>query len=878
MKSILLFLGLFPAVALAETSIVKNGVPRAEIIISDSSTRSQQLAAHELKTYIKKLSGAELPVLSAPSGERPIKLYVGASRHTEDLGISPNGLRHGAYRIVSGDDWMVFIGDDTDFVPTEPWPRGSGDNSSGKTQRAWEAITGAHWGFPNKQLYKHYSGPKSVFGTPNELKFDDQGNVHVWSFDERGSFNAVCDYLRGLGVRWYMPGPLGEILPRMESIPLPKIDQTVHPDFAMRILQFRPSVDSRDVMMWGFRLGVRRPYGRQAAHGFRDMTDNEYTMTHHPDWFALYGGQRQNRPEIKNNQLCYSNEELFRETVRFARAQFDHLNMDVVSVMPPDGYTSICQCELCEGEESPELGPRGTLSNHVWGFVNRVAKEISKSHPDKKISNCAYGVYTEPPGNIDKLEPNVQVIIVGGRRPKDPDQDNIRRLREAWTAKTDNPLEIFENYPFTSRNFYQPIFNPTVLGRGINETKGTSRGEDVWLSMDFSDRAVGLNHFLVYFTARMYWGGKDQDVAAMFDEYVERFYGPAADAMRDFFGYCENHWYDMDQDAAKADRALRLFSRAKRQASLESIYGRRIQLIDNYLERLRTRLSFLSQKRGPVPSVRKVGGDPIPPIVVDGRLDDLPWKSIPTASTGKFKENQTGQSPELATTFMVEWRNRVLYLAIRCEEEPGQPLNITTRKNEDPAMWYGDNIEILLETDRHRYYQIAVNPSGAIIDMDCGSDKKDRQRWSSQAEVATTVADDHWIVEIGIPVTQDENDPYHRVIGNQPTLSLPWHINLCRQRVRDSGTEHSAFAPTATKSFHVPMKFGYFYKGRSHRFEADASVTDYIIESDKAKKILQRRSFKEALAIYAALADDDGATPRRNGNWQSNKPSSVPAG
>jgi hypothetical protein len=188
---------------------------------------------------------------------------------------------------------------------------------------------------------------------------------------------------------------------------------------------------------------------------------------------------------------------------------------------------------------------------------------------------------------------------------------------------------------------------------------------------------------------------------------------------------------------------------------------------------------------------------------------------------------------------------------------------VATQKNEDPALWYGDAIEILLETDRHSYYQIAVNPAGAIIDMDRSMGKAKRLRWSSQAEVATHVADDHWIVEIGIPVTQDENDPYHQVIGNQPSIDLPWHINLCRQRVRDGGTEHSAFAPTGTKGFHVPMKFGYFHKGPSHRFEADPSVTDYLIESDKAKKLVRARKHKDALSIYQALADDEKATPRQ---------------
>jgi len=861
MKIHLLLALLFPIVTFAQPFIVEQRTPRAEIIISDTPTRTQHLAARELQIQIRKISGAELAILSAPSGKLPIKLYVGASGHTEKLGISAAGLKYGAYRIVSGEDWMAFIGDDTDFVPIEPWPRNSKDNSSGKMQEAWNAITGTHWGYPQRQLYKHYSGPNQLFGTPDEQKVDRNGNINVWTFDERGSFNAVCGYLRSLGAHWFMPGEIGEILPQLDSIMLPKINQTTHPDFAMRNFQFRPTGGGRDAMMWGFRLGVRRPYGRQAAHGFRDMTDNGHTLTHHPDWFALYGGKRHNHPDTKNNQLCYSNEELFQEAVRFARAQFDHFKMDVVSIMPPDGYTAICQCELCEGKASPELGPRGNLSNYVWDFVNRVAKEIAKTHPGKRISNCAYGVYTEPPGNIAKLEPNVQVIIVGGRRPKDPDQENIRRIREAWAAKTDNPIEIFENYPFTSRNFYLPVFNLNVLGEGINATKGISRGEDIWLSLDFSDKAVGLNHFMVYFTARMYWGGKDQDIDALFDDYLARFYGPAAEPMRSFFTHCEEHWFAMDQDAAKAGRALDLLQAAKQAVPADSIYGKRTALIGNYLDRLRTRLTLLSQKRGPVPSVRKVGGDPLPPIIVDGRLDDAPWKKIPTSSTGKFRENQTGEAPELPTSFMLEWRNRTLYLAIRCEEKPGDTLNIATRKDEDPALWYGDTIEILLETDRHSYYQIAVNPAGAIIDLDRSMDKSNRQRWSSQAEVATHIADDHWIVEIGIPVTNDENDPYHRVIGNQPTLDLPWHINLCRQRVRDGSTEHSAFAPTGTKSLHVPMKFGHFHKGSSHRFEADPTVTDFIIENGKGKKLIRQRKLKEALAIYLALADDKKATP-----------------
>jgi len=857
----------------AENFLVEQGRPRAEIVISDNPTRTQRLAAVELQTYVEKISGARLTIGHEP-GELPVKVYIGQSRHTEKLGITAEGLRHGAYRIVSGDDWLVLIGDDADFTPIEPWPRGYQDIRSGKMQVEWNKITGKHWGYMHSQLHKHYSGPNSLFGTPDERKTDDAGNVHVWTYDERGSYNAVCGFLRSLGVRWYMPGEIGEVVPRIKSIPLPKTDQTVHPDFPMRILNFRAAVYGRDVMMWGFRLGTRQPYGRQAAHGLHGMTDNAYTLENHPDWFALYGGRRHNQPNIKNNQLCYSNEELFREAVEFARAQLDHFKMDVVSIMPPDGYTAICQCEKCEGKESAELGARGRLSNYVWDFVNRVAKEVGRTHPDKKISCCAYGVYTEPPSNIDKLQPNVQVIIVGGRRPLSADRDELRRLRAAWQAKTGNPIEVFENYPFTGRGFYRPAYIPRVLGESINETKGQSRGEDIWLTMAFGENAVGYNHFLVYFTARMYWGGKEQDAEALFDEYVEKFYGPAARQMRTFFAYCQQHWRDMEKDGDKADRALELFAAAKAAAGSDSIYARRIRLIDNYLNGLRNKARLLAQKRGPVPQLRLVSGvEQRGRIVVDGKLDDGPWVSIPTASVGHLRELQTGRLPTCGTRFMAEWIGNDLYFGIRCDETAGQTaglrgqakkptsdLNIATTKDGDPAIWYGDVIEIEVATDAHSYYQLAINPAGALVDLDRGAPKDKWFNWSSQAEVARHIADDHWTVEVRIPITQDANDPLHQVIGRKPTASLPWHINVCRQRIRDGATELSAFSPTGTGGFHHPMKFAHFYAGRSHQFDADPRVSDFIIGSRAAAELARGRKWQEALAAYVELAQAKTAT------------------
>ncbi|MFO7903665.1 MAG: DUF4838 domain-containing protein [Pirellulaceae bacterium] len=858
---LLLFTLLMSSTALGQRFLVKNGQPRAEIVIADDPPRATRLAAREFRDGVERISGADLSIVTTPNPQVPVKVYVGQSTHTEKRNITADGLEHGAYRIVSGDNWMVLIGDDTDFRPIEPWPRSNSDWVSGRVHAEWHRITESNWGNPLSQLRKHYTGRATTFGTRDHESVAEDGTVHVWGFDERGSFNAVCGFLRKLGVRWYMPGDVGEVVPSLASIPLPEIDETIRPDFPVRSFNIRFGVHGPETARWAMRLGIRNPYGLQTAHGLHHMTHNEHTLKTHPDWFARYGGKRDNQLGQRLNQLCYSNEELLHETARFVRAQFDHYQFDVVSVMPPDGYTAICQCELCEGKDTPERGYRGGLSDYVWNFVNRVAKEVRKTHPDKMISNCAYGTYTLPPRTIDRLEPNVQVIIVGGRRPTDSQRDEVRELRKAWLAKTDNPIMIFENYPFTDRGFYLPAYMPRVLGESINATKGISRGEDIWLSVrqDFHENDIGFNHFLVYFTARMYWGGKQQNVAALFEEYCHLFYGPAAEAMQAFFEYCEAHWREMEEDESKANRALELFAAAQAEVDKGSIHAKRLEFIDAYLDGLRQKREQLAQKRGPVPRLRLVG-NPRDEIVVDGKLDDKAWRECPVASTGHLRELQTGRQPIFGTTFKTAWRGGNLYFAIRCEEREDAKLNIATTRREDQAIWYGDVVEILLDTESHSYYQLAINPSGAFIDLDRGVPKNRWFDWDSRAEIATRVADDHWTVEIRIPVVEDENDPLHQVIGRKPTQSLPWHINICRQRIRENGSEYSAFAPTGTPSFHVPLKFAHFYKGRSHQFEADPTVTDYLIDSRAARELARDREFEEALAAFVTLANREGVT------------------
>lgn len=865
--SFLLLLITFPSDA-ADAFLVEDGKPRSVIVISEAPTRMQRVAAEEFRMQIEKISGARLPIVTKPS-EDWVNIFIGAST---DNPVSAEGLQYGAYRIESGANWLGLVGDDSDFEPIHPFGRNNGDLP--RAQEEWEEIVRAPYGMPSRTLYKNKFRLPGETGKPDGAVTEPKEMLEVWDYDERGSFNAVCDYMRTLGFRWFMPGELGEVAPEKATIPLAVVAKSVKPDFPLRQFNFRFGNTGHDTAMWAMRLGLRSDSQIHLAHGMAGMTNNEATFAEHPEWFALYGDKRDFKAGDSKCQLCYSADGLVEETVKYARALLDNYHFKCVSVMPPDGYTAICHCDKCDGKDSPDRHERGLLSNHVWEFTTKVAKEIAKSHPDALVVNGGYGAYTLPPDNIKKLEPNILVCIVGGRRPvnkaghKGEGKVSPEALRAEWSKKTDNPILFFENYPFTDRGWYLPTFSIESIVDSVNATKGISYGEDIWLSAsrDFATEAIGFNHFLVYFTARMYWGETEKEGRELFQEYCEKFYGPAAEEMSAFFTYCEANWKGMEREEALAATALNLFEKAKAKVDIGSNYGRRVGLIDDFLVELRMKAEQLSQKRGRVPKVRLVGE--AYDIEIDGDLDDEYWKKCPSAATGRLGELQTGRTPTYKTSFKAGWIRNDLYFAIRCEELPGTTPVSTASREDDTAIWKGDAVELLLATEAHSYYQIAISPDGTVVDQDRSATGAGSLKWDSKAEVATRIHEDHWTVEIRIPVTQDENDPLHLVLGNRPIQSLPWHINVCRQRIREDGQEFSALSPTGSPSFHVPMKFAHFYDGQSHEFNFDPEITDFAMDFNSAIRsrdsgallnLAEREEntdFQKSLAIEQALVHD----------------------
>jgi len=586
-----------------DTFLVESGKPRAEIIIAENASRMTQFAADELQSHVEKISGARLPILHAPDESVPTHVYVGQSHHTAKLGLSSDGLADGAYRLVSGANWLALIGDDRDFVPNELFAVSVQDRA--RARALFDEKTDGRWAMPADNMDREH-----------------HAETGWWQDDRRGSLNAVHAFLRYLGVRWFMPGELGEVVPRLDSIALPKVDALVKPDFALR--QFncdRWDLISKEEILWHFRLGLNwcgdcLGHGRRA--GLSAVLTRDEMKRDHPDYYALWGGKRQ-VDYNGDGAPCLSSEGLFDEHVRYVRAMLDLYDEPMMDIALPDniGKTGkMCECENCRAQYNLKR-PAGGISDYMWSYMNRVATEVAKTHPNKKVFAYAYQGALLPPEKIDKLHPNLAVILATVWRHErlhpelnPASKQNMDEIRRAWVEKvTSGILYNWEYYlfprPLPDRPHGVPVYFPHGIAEDLRVLKSIPgmRGEFLEVtrndpqtklppsSQPWGSRgevyAPGFTHLNLYVTSRFYWD-TTQDVDALLADYYPKFYGPAAKPMQAFIEYSEQNWPRMTpetRDPAAIAEMQRLLA-AARQAAGDSEFGRRIDQVMQYVHPL----------------------------------------------------------------------------------------------------------------------------------------------------------------------------------------------------------------------------------------------------------------------------------------------------
>ncbi len=800
--SFLLFYLLLSQSAFAQSYIVEQGTGRAQIIIKTDPPRMVDYAAQELQEYIYKISGVTLPINTTPDPNIPNIIYIGKSTYTDNLGLSDTGLDDGAYTIVSGTNWLALLGKDSDFAPTEPWAHTSSDRT--RVLADWDLITGNTFGNPlGMEMYRHY----------NSI-------LDAWDLDERGSLNAVHDFLRSLGVKWYMPGDLGEIVPSQATITIPSINDTKHPVFGLRNLRFASyySVTNEEHIKWFLRMGLNQHSKETGiidfAHGTKRVIERDEMKIAHPEYYALIGGVRATATE----KSCLSSTGHFSENLNYLRKMFDQYDNPMHSVMPEDGYTNFCECPLCQGKDTPSRGDDGFMSDYAWDYVNRIAAELYTTHPSKKINCFAYGGYRLPPQNISLLNSNIVVGITEHRRDFNDTATKQLHLnnRTAWLSKIQTgKLIIWNYYPFTEIGENQeglPAYFPHVIAEDLKSLENISFGEYIEVPAVSTQgnalHAPIFNHLNVYVSAHLYWD-VDQDVDTLLNQYYQDFYGPGANEMKAFVEYCEQNWQSVTTDINVITQVLYLFDQAKAAiGSGTDVYAQRIQLLNDYIKHLYLIKENLLFDRQDVEEI-EVSKRNVADLVLDGNITESFWFS--GMHQYLLKESETGRDAVYETSFKTAWLGDAVCIGIRCTDWDTNNFNIPGAQDDDLNILNGDVVELLLEVQGHSYFHIAIDPAGHILDID--KDGGDNVLWSSDAQLAVSVDDTGWGIEILIPAwsggSLDLPDNITSGLpGWKPTKLYPWYINVCRQRVRGNKIERTAFSPTGLTNFHIPKRFG----------------------------------------------------------------------
>ena len=466
-----------PAAAPESVALVKDGKPLATVVVdappvppkkgkNAAATTGEAAAAQLLVEWVKKITGAELPVAAKPSADgTAIHIGKAAERAGLKLDDIASPTKEGI-RITAGD-----------------------------------------------------------------------GRVLIGGQSEAATLKAIARFLEELGCRYFMDSPLGEVFPRSTDLAVKPLTITEKPGLLYRNPK-GPTWPGGHWKTWngagGEDFAHAHSWGRYIPKGL---------FAEHPEYFAEgLDGQRKN-----GDWLCTSNagaREMFANGV-IAAIKGGAKNP---SISPPDGR-GYCQCRTCKAQDDPKvLEPSSgtvSVSTRYAVFFDDVARRVAKVYPDSVLNFYVYADYTQPPVRTTKLAPNLCAVIAPIRycrlhaigEPECPSRKQQLAMIDGW-SKVASRLGYY-NYMYNLADATLPMFRftPCKIDFPYLAKK----------NLAFMTIEVLSNWYIygpqIYLSLRMAYD-PTLDTAALFDDYCERFYGPAAAAMK-------TYWMTIDAAAAK---------------------------------------------------------------------------------------------------------------------------------------------------------------------------------------------------------------------------------------------------------------------------------------------------------------------------------------
>jgi hypothetical protein len=352
----------------------------------------------------------------------------------------------------------------------------------------------------------------------------------------RGTMYGVYTFLDRLGCRWFTPEV--SVIPKKSTLHVKPLNESQKPAFEYREPFFTEAFDKD----WAARNKVNGSTQRldestggkisyfPFVHSFYSLLPPKEYFQDHPEYYALVDGKRRG----DDAQLCLTNPDVLRLAIQTVLKWIDqHPEASIFSVSQND-TRNWCECENCQRIEQEEGGAH---SGPILRFVNAVAAEVGKTHPDKLIDTLAYWYSQPPPLKVRPL-PNVRIrlcpIGVCEAHPYERCEHDRYFLNDlqAW-AKITNQLYIW-HYVTNFAHYLMPFpdFDELAADIPLYKQHGVV---GIFLEGDASPGGGGENAELrSYVMARLLWD-PNINVDETLNEFMAAYYGKAARVMRAYF-------------------------------------------------------------------------------------------------------------------------------------------------------------------------------------------------------------------------------------------------------------------------------------------------------------------------------------------------------
>jgi hypothetical protein len=412
------------------------------------------------------------------------------------------------------------------------------------------------------------------------LVVSDQGVGLAGESDLATSY-AIYTLLDQLGCRWYMPSPLGEVLPATKTVALKKQDLSSGPYTVYRGLWYCDSEFARRNRLGGMELA--------AGHALEFTVPKELRQQH-PEIRAVVNGKPHEHRVKWTHPLV-------------ARAIADAClgllqkdpNLHTFSLSPDDGlsWDESDDTKFDAGDFDPVL-QTVSKTDRLMVLCNRVANEVTASHPDVKFGVLAYADYTRPPVR-EKVHPNVvpQIAPITFSRAHpitddgEPNNKAFRALVEGWGRAASATSYYF--YAWFLAELSGP--NPMIAKWGTDIPFVYQKGNCKYWQPETMTNFESCLHAHTL-GIRLAWD-PSQEPQAIVRELHEKFYGSAAKEMAAYWHYIDDVWVKTPEYAGGGFGHLRRWT-PERLATARQLLDRAAAACKADAEEARVRMASLS--------------------------------------------------------------------------------------------------------------------------------------------------------------------------------------------------------------------------------------------------------------------------------------------